>query len=95
MNAPLLQTILEAVAHARADKHVDAVERVRLPWRRFMKRLVDRQFEQGFANNLPLADFINPELATLAGMLGDGFPILTAHGHPEHFAAVFQPGMLA
>ena len=60
-----------------------------------MKRLVDRQFEQSSTTNLPLPDFVNPELATLAGMFGDSFPILAAHGDSEYVVADVQPGMVA
>lgn len=42
-----------------------------------------------------MPDFINPELSALAGVFGNGFPVLAAHGHPEYLVAGVQAGMIA
>lgn len=48
-----------------------------------VKRLLDRQFEQGFADHLPLPDLEDPELPALARVFGDRLAILAADGNPE------------
>ena len=61
----------------RADHHFGHVEGMRLTRRVLVEGMLERQFEQRLAAHFPLADFIEPELATLARVLVPRLPAST------------------
>ena len=79
-NAFLFQPILQAEPHAAGYQDSNAIERMRLIMCAFMKALLERQFEQVFTLDLLPLEFINPELAALAGVSGNGFAVLAGDG---------------
>ena len=83
----LQETLLQARTHSRSDQHADAVERVQRAGGSRVKRLLNRQFEQFFADYLPLADFENPELPAFAGVFRHRLAVLATDGNPEVLAA--------
>ena len=72
---------LQTRPHAADDQHLHRVQRMWLIWRTFVKGLFDGQLQQGLARDLALFDVVNPELAALARMFGDGAAILTGDGN--------------
>ncbi len=79
-NAFLFQTILQAETHAAGNQDSNTIERMRLIMCAFMEALLKRQFEQVFTLDLLPLEFINPELAALAGVSGNGFTVLAGDG---------------
>lgn len=72
------ETVLQSRSHTAGNQDLSRVQRMRFVRRTFMKGLLDRQFQQGFAHDLPLFDVVNPELAALARMFGDRAAILAS-----------------
>ncbi len=70
------ETVLQSRSHAAGNQDLNSVQWMRIVRRTLVKRLVDGQFQQGLARDLPLFDVIDPELAALARMFGDRAPIL-------------------
>ena len=75
------EPVLQAIPHATGDQNLDRVQRMRFVRRTLVKRLLDRQLQQGFACDLVLRDVVNPEFATFAGMFGDRAAILAGNGN--------------
>ena len=73
------QTALQSRPHTGSHQDLNHIQRMRFVRRTLVKRLLDGQFQQLLANNLALFDGVNPELAALAGMFGDGAAILAGN----------------
>ena len=81
VDTALPRAVLQAAAHAAADQHVDLVQGVRAIAMIRVEGLLDGQFQQGFAFHHGASDFIDPELAALAGVAGDGLAVLAGDGN--------------
>ena len=85
-DAALPESLLQATANAPGNQHIDLIQRMRLPVLGFVKRLLDAQFKQITANNAPLLNVVDPELAALARMFSNCLAILATHGNLEGIA---------
>ena len=75
------EPVLQAIPHATGDQNLDRVQRMRFVRRTLVKRLLDRQLQQGLTGDLVLRDVVDPELAAFAGMFGDRTAILAGNGN--------------
>jgi hypothetical protein len=85
LNAHAFQAPDKTLTRSAAKQNVGSVERMRACAMAFVKSLLQRQFEQGFADDIFLViDFVNPELPAFAAVSGDGLAVL-AGDSDSHF----------